>query len=192
MFIYKSSCLSEMDKSKQISHSLGATFSGVPFWMGIMFLLVGVYIFFQPVGLVLHYSLTATSAGFGIILILSIHVMVINGATKTAIRYFKFGPLRFELEQTNLQHYDKLTLVLFKENQTMNMRSISTTVRTRSYDIYIGSEETGVVLGEFTDYNKALKFVTQVSSLLGLPYLDKYDAQLQYAKKRSKFRKVKR
>lgn len=181
-----------MDKSKQITHSLGATFSGVPFWMGIMFFLLGVYTFFQPIALFLHYSLTAISGGIGIILILSIQVMVIDGDTKTAIRYFMFGPIRFQLDQTKIKHYQELTLVLFKENQTMNMKSITTTVRTRTYDIYIGSEETGVVLGEFTDYNKALKFIKQVSSLLGLPYVDKYDAQLQYAKKRSKFRKGKR
>lgn len=54
------------------------------------------------------------------------------------------------------------------------MASISTTVRTKSYDIYLSNKNHKILLLEITDYEKAKKLITEIGQALNIAAIDKY------------------
>ncbi|WP_417609131.1 hypothetical protein [Owenweeksia hongkongensis] len=172
-----------MKSTNQINYSLGATFSGSPFWFGILLSVLVVIAFLNLENLFIRYLISAVLVIPAIGLLLSIQEIVIDGGNKCLNTFFKFGPLKIKLNQRNLKECDKVILELFTENQTMNMKSISTSVRTRSYDIYAEGETHKTLLVEITDYQKAKQFGKEVSNILQIPFEDSYQNLRETAKK---------
>jgi hypothetical protein len=72
--------------------------------------------------------------------------------------------------------FEKIVLVPFRDNETMRMYSIESTVKTRTFDIYlITPENEKILIKEFTEYKKGAVFLENYSQLFNLAKEDRLD-----------------
>lgn len=169
-------------REKQLVYSEGATFSGISFLLGLITISLAVYNLFHSPNLL---SLTFWSLLLipGIILLLAIQGVRFDFSKKEAHQYLDLLLIKIPYEKINLQPFKAVELRLFSENQTMNMTSISTTVRTRVYELYLKSGDSSqILIMESTDYAKALSLMKALSAGLNISAENKYEEWIQRVK----------
>ena len=91
-------------------------------------------------------------------------------------------------QRIDLQNVQKIELRLFSENQGMNMLSISTTVRTKVYELYLKTNnQKEMLIAESTDYQKATHLMNTLAEGLNIDAENKYEEwKLRMRKRRRK------
>ncbi|MFH0894674.1 MAG: hypothetical protein V2A54_09580 [Bacteroidota bacterium] len=149
----------------------GVTMRGYVFGIGLVLCTFSIACFFGPIYLII--------AGFpllffGIICFLAIEGTLIDIDKKQAkvyydLLFFKVGKWK------DITNYKKILLRYENSTQTMNYQSLSSTITTRSFDIYFKSEnEPDIYVQEFTRYSEAKAFLDKFSKLLGMEVYDQY------------------
>lgn len=107
-------------------------------------------------------------------MLFSIQSLEIDSSKKVAIKKLNLLLSSIPLKKAQLNSFDQVYITLYTDNQTMNMASISTTVRSKSYDIYLSNKNHKILLLEITDYEKAKKLITEIGQALNIVAIDKY------------------
>ncbi|QNR25206.1 hypothetical protein [Croceimicrobium hydrocarbonivorans] len=164
------------------------TFSGFSFWIGLMLLLLALYglaFSFDPSLKVISGILLVP----GIVLCLSIQYTQLNFTEKTAVCYLKLFIFKIKLSKTPLDDCEQVSLRLYRDNQTMQMLSISSQVITREFELYLKDlDGSDLLIAESTDYQEALEILNILSEGLGLPAVNEYEI---WKSKRMKTRRPK-
>lgn len=120
--------------SSPLHHKEGITLSGLPFWIGLIWIVGSILLY---VSKETNNLTTFLLVAIGTIPLLSIKGVRFDFEAKTASKYVDFLLFKWKYQIMNLEKMETIELRLFSENQKMNMLSISTTVRTRVYELYL-------------------------------------------------------
>lgn len=162
-------------KNDPFYHKEGATFSGYPFWIGLVLIACSVYNLFQGQGIPLM-IMWISIAILGIIPLLSLRATRFDFKNKMAFRYFDLLLFKLNYERIDLKPFKAIELRLYAENQGMNMLSISTTVRTRVYELHlVGDDQLKTLIAESTDYAKTTEIMTRISEGLKLEAKNEFE-----------------
>ncbi len=156
-------------------YNLGARFAGPLFYLGTIILLVSAFVFFQTDSLELKLVLLITAL-IGLTIAPVFKGVHLDTQKNTATKYVSVFLFKWKEVQYPLDHFKKLQLTIYKDAQIMRMKSQQSLISTKSYDIYLLSEnQDKLIIAEFTDYKKAVEFLNKSSSTLGLPAEDLYE-----------------
>lgn len=109
----------------------------------------------------------------GIFVLLSVKGVQINPATKMVKFYFNFLFIKVG-DWIPLSEFTHVVLGPNHSSKTLNLRYSSTTVRTRSYSVYLlGKDRNSVELGEFVEYFEAILYLDEIADQIGLPKVNK-------------------
>lgn len=170
----------------------GITLSGLPFWLGII--LVGLsFYYLGKASFLVPQILLCLAMVLGIILFLSIKGVVIDFENKMARWYLHFLIVKLFYKKTRLSDYKAVELQLFSQSQRMNMKSITTNVRTRVYELYlIANGKPPILIADSTDLAKAESIMESIAKGLDIESRNKYRQLRQRARsRRSKSRRRK-
>ena len=110
----------------------------------------------------------------GIVILLSVKGVVIDIEKEKLKKYFNFFFFKIKIEES-FSDYNRVYLSLLRESQTMNYKSISTTVRTKTFEIYLMNDSNRrIYINEYTDYKHAREILLQLSKALVIPATDIY------------------
>ena len=161
--------------SNQLDYKEGITFSGLPFWVGLSLIIFSTFIFITNETTISR-VLSISCASIGFLSLLSIRGILFNFETKKALKYVNFLVFKLKYMNMDLQNMQTIELRLFSENQGMNMLSISTTVRTKVYELYLTeNSKKRTLVAESTDYSKAIQLMNKLSEGLNIVAENKYE-----------------
>ena len=101
-----------------------------------------------------------------------------------ALLKWKFG------EWLKTPTFSRIELIYTNEAQVMNYKSISTNVRTRTYELVLqGGVGDRLLFHEFTDYSKARKSADIMAQGWGLTLVDDVEVMKQRARERAEQRR---
>jgi len=171
-------------------HSQGATFKGYLSTLGFILIIAGGGIFYKAYVsdffFLLSIAISSLLIVIGFILFLSIRGVLIDYYNRKIKSYvdcfiFKIGSWKTVVET------DKLMLKYFNESQKMHYKSISSNIQTRTFDIFIKSEDNKeLLIREFTKYDKALSFMIEFSKKINISYVDTYEILKQRIQERKR------
>ena len=115
----------------------------------------------------------------GAVVFLSIQGVFIDLERKRIKPYFNLLFIKMG-DWMPLDKYNQLVLSLYRSSVQMSSRASSTTVNTRSFDVFlvdgIGDQ---LIIDEFTDYDEAKELFDELATLLDLPADNQYEAMLE-------------
>lgn len=165
-------------------HKEGITFSGAPFWVGLTLILSSVFIsvWYDSA---LSDVVSIVFVGIGILLLLSIKGVEFSFQDKKASRYLSFILFKLKYDTYDLKNLEAIELNLYTDTTRMNMTSITTTVRTRVYELHLKlNEDVRILIADSTDYSKAVQLMNTLSDGLGVTAENKFEERLASAKNR--------
>jgi len=168
-----------MEKTSELKQiSRGATFEHIISGFILMALSVFlIYSGFYPAIIFLY---------FGFCLFISVQGTIIdikNNQIKVYLNFFVFKIGKWQ----SLVNFQQLILTYFSQSQTMNYKSISSNVNTRTFDIYLEDNQLNkIYLKEISEYKKARMFIEEMSKFLAVEFTDKYEAMRNSISKRNR------
>lgn len=163
-------------KANQLVHREGASFSGLPFWIGLMALISASYGIIVTDGLLLLTVLWIPLLVVGIIGLLSIRSLAIDFEKAIATRYFDLLVFKVPFQVLDLSSFDLVELRLYRDIEKMQFKSIETTVRTKVYELHLRETGgSGIIITESSNYTHARELLKAISDGLGIPGRNSYE-----------------
>lgn len=160
-------------KPNKLQHKEGLSFSGAPFWLGLFSLALATSVFYLSESTILR--IIAGLAGiWGIISLPAIISVEFDLNQRLVKKYYYFILFKYPYETLDLSKIESIELKLYTDTNSHNMLSISTTVRTRVFELYALRKDQKTLIAESTDYKYATKLLHELSEGLQIPGHDLY------------------
>jgi hypothetical protein len=171
-----------MKKEIEIVH-LGATLNSISVFLGLILISFGIYLIahFANYYIILPGLLIIA---YGVYVGLAYGGITFNFKNKTAHYYsdYLFTKLGYK---TDLSSYVKAFLTINHGSTDMNSRSMTRTVRTRSYDVcLVDKDNKKLLINEFTDIVLAQKTIRLLAENLDIPFIDEYQMRVESSLKK--------
>lgn len=174
--------------TNQFTYSEGASFSGVSFWLGLVVIVFSITLMINSADTI-SFIFSILGIIIGAVLFLSIKGIKFNLDEKKAYRFSNLILTRVTYDVIDLSAFDSVELSLFSEAQTMNMKSITTTVRTKVFEIYMRSGKAKkVLILETTDYKRAKEILAKLTDSLNITSKNRYEQRRHQAMESRKVR----
>ncbi len=159
----------------ELSYSRGASYSGFPFYLGILIIAASI---FQ----LINTPVIELKVVCGIIILLAwVPLMALRGIKidhreKILFEYFNFLLFKITYRRTKLDEYDTVYLRLYsRDTEFVHGRIASNTmVYTREYELFFRNKIDGLLFFETTNYDQARKVLQEVSMKLQFEAVDGY------------------
>lgn len=155
----------------------GASFGGMSSTIGFILLIIGVVVLIY--GINSPIAIETVFLGIlislvGIILFISIRGVLINYKENKIKVYLDILVTKIGFWRS-LDEFNKVVLKFVNESQAMNYKSVSTTVRTISFDVVLANHGNNeLLLRSFSNYDDAKKFLVEYSVRLNKAMFDRY------------------
>ena len=167
--------------------SRGLTFKGYSSIFGSVILVIGIILILTN-----RFSFGMITFGLvfvivGLVLFMSIRGVLIDFDKMIVKPYFDI--IIFKIgEWESVEQYDKIVLRYTNESQTLNSRGNSTNYITKSFDIFLTSNNKNELqIKEFINYMDAKTFLIEYSKRLKLTSLDLYEQMKQEIEERKQY-----
>lgn len=167
--------------------SQGPTFKGFISTFGLILLVLGIIV--AIFGIFVDVTLAPAAIGLtfmfvGTILLLSIRGVLIDHDQKRIKPYFDIFFAKIGSWEP-LENYNSIILKYLNESQTMNSRAGSVTFRTKTFEIFLASDnKPKLLIKELVGYDEAKAFLNEYSIKLGKLKIDGYEQMKDQLQKR--------
>lgn len=115
----------------------------------------------------------------GLVFFLSIKGTVFSQKENAVKIYLSFFLFKISVKH-KMSMYNKVLLTPFSESSTYMLRAVSSTIRTKSFDLYLVSiKNQNLLVKEFSDYNDALEAMNTISQYFSLESEDLYTEKME-------------
>ena len=157
----------------QLEYQMGATFSGTPFWIGLILIASSIIGILSSEYLLVKIIL-ALLIPVGVIFLLSFKRAAISLNEKKFEEYYNLIFFRLTEKALSINDYDSAELRLYSDIETFQKIPQSTTVRTKVYEVYLINDSSKDLIFESTDYKIASRLLDDLSIRFNLETINSY------------------
>lgn len=174
------------------NYSLGASFAGFPFYLGLIGLIFSAAIWLkndEPV----YQSLAVLLAFLSVLIAPGFNGVKIDANRKIIFPYYNLFILKIKKASYPMDDFNQLVLSEFKATSRARVYVASTTIRTKVFEIHLVSpDHPKLLIMENTDYKKARLLWQKEAEALAIDSRDLYEDRQKSAQSRRALRESRR